>query len=191
MIYRWGSWNFIIIENRGVANLLCSKHGVTFFFLFEFSHILDVFTPKIWEKYGRSFPRCGNMGDLTIKLISLKCSHSSQRNCSLWRQATQGLQWLQSIRRRSDYIIGFVTPAIGPNKSKKLTRLIALAHNTRGKVWMKNSIHGFTENNLLSVKPCILCFIRTLPRVLRTGAISHVSFLDLFGPIAGVTNPIM
>ena len=39
-----------------------------------------------------------------------------------------------SIRRRSDYIIGFVTPAIGPNKFKKLTRLIAPVHNIRGKV---------------------------------------------------------
>ena len=38
------------------------------------------------------------------------------------------------IRRRSDYIIGFVTPAIGPNKFKKLTRLIAPVHNIRGKV---------------------------------------------------------
>ena len=36
------------------------------------------------------------------------------------------------IRRRSDYIIGFVAPAIGPNKSKKLTRLVAPAHNIRG-----------------------------------------------------------
>ena len=41
------------------------------------------------------------------------------------------------IRRRSDYIIGFITPAIGPNKSRKLTRLIAPAHNIRGKVWIK------------------------------------------------------
>ena len=32
------------------------------------------------------------------------------------------------IRRRSDYIIGFVTPAIGPNKFKKLTWLIAKQH---------------------------------------------------------------
>ena len=44
------------------------------------------------------------------------------------------------IRRRSNYIIGFIAPAIGPNKSKKLTRLIATAHNIRGKVWMKNNI---------------------------------------------------
>ena len=34
-----------------------------------------------------------------------------------------------AIRRRSDYIIGFVTPAIGPNKVKKLTRIIAPVHN--------------------------------------------------------------
>ena len=42
-----------------------------------------------------------------------------------------------TICRRSDYIIGFITPAIGPNKSKKLTRFIAPVHNIRGKVWMK------------------------------------------------------
>ena len=43
------------------------------------------------------------------------------------------------IRRRSDYIIGFIAPAIGPNKSKKLTQLIAPVHNIRGKVWMKTT----------------------------------------------------
>ena len=37
------------------------------------------------------------------------------------------------IRWESDYIIGLDTPVIGPNKSKKLTRLIALSPNTRGK----------------------------------------------------------
>ena len=95
------------------------------------------------------------------------------------------------IRWRSDYIIGFVTPVIGPNKSKKLTRLIAPEHNIRGKVWMKNSMHDFTDNNLLSVKSCTLFFIQTLPRILCAGAISRVGFLDLFGPITGVTNPIM
>ena len=95
------------------------------------------------------------------------------------------------IRRRSNYIIGFIAPAIGPNKSKKLTRLIAPAHNIRGKVWMKNNIHVFTDDNCLSVKPCMLFFIQTLPRILCAGAISQVSFLDLFGPIAGAINPIM
>ena len=38
--------------------------------------------------------------------------------------------------RRSDDIIGFIDPAISPNKSKKLTRLIALARNIHGKVWI-------------------------------------------------------
>ena len=105
------------------------------------------------------------------------------------------VQWLvlfrSTIRRRSDYIIGFIAPAIGPNKSKKFTRLIALAHNIRGKVWMKNNVHGFTADNCLSVKPCMLFFIQTLPRILCTGAVSLVSFFDLFGPIAGAINPIM
>ena len=51
-----------------------------------------------------------------------------------------------SIRQRSDYIIGFITPAIGPNKSKKLTRPIVPTHNLRGKVYMEDSTHGFTDN---------------------------------------------
>ena len=63
------------------------------------------------------------------------------------------------ICRRSDYIIGFVTPTSG--------------------------------NNLLSMKPCMLFFIQTLPRTLCAGAISRVSFMVLFGPVAVVTNPIM
>ena len=56
---------------------------------------------------------------------------------------------------------------------------------------MKNSGHGFTENKLLSVKPCMLFFIQTLSLVLCAGAVRGMSFLDLFGPIAGVTNLIM
>ena len=44
----------------------------------------------------------------------------------------------RSIRRRRDYITGFIAPAIGPNKSKKLTQLIAPTHNIRGKIWIKN-----------------------------------------------------
>ena len=64
------------------------------------------------------------------------------------------------IRRRSDYIIGFIAPAIGPNKSRKLTRLIAPAHNIRVKVWM-NNIHGFTDRQLSHVR----CFSFKLCRV--------------------------
>ena len=50
------------------------------------------------------------------------------------QQAYFDLKQSNFIRRRSDYIIGFVTPAIGPNKFKKVTRLIAPVHNIRGKV---------------------------------------------------------
>ena len=35
----------------------------------------------------------------------------------------------------------------------------------------------------LSVNPYMLFFIQTLPRILCAGAISRVSFFDLFGPI--------
>ena len=96
-----------------------------------------------------------------------------------------------SIRRRSDYIIEIIAPAIGPNKSRNLTQLIVPAHNIRSKVWMKNNGHGFTDDNYLSVKPCMPFSIQTLPRKLCAGAISHVSFLDLFEPVAGTINPIM
>ena len=47
--------------------------------------------------------------------------------CASWQQIG-----LVIIRRESDYIIGLITPAIGLNKSKKLTRLIAPVHNIRG-----------------------------------------------------------
>ena len=40
-------------------------------------------------------------------------------------------------------------------------------------------------DNNLSVKPCMLFFIQTLPHILCAGAVSRVSFLDLFGLIAG------
>ena len=51
------------------------------------------------------------------------------------------------IRRRSDYIIGFVTPAIGPNKSKKLTQLIAPVHHIRGKVEWKTACMASQTTN--------------------------------------------
>ena len=54
---------------------------------------------------------------------------------------------------------------------------------------MKNNVHVFTDRQLLSVKPCVLCFIQALPRILCAGAISRVRFLDFFGPIAGAINP--
>ena len=55
---------------------------------------------------------------------------------------------------------------------------------------------GVTADNYLSVKKCrgagsVLFFIQTLPRILCTGAISRVSFFDLFGPIARAINPII
>ena len=52
----------------------------------------------------------------------------------------------------------------------------------------EKAMHGF---NNLSVKPCVLFFIQTLPRILCAWAISRLSFLDLFGPIAGAIITIM
>ena len=57
------------------------------------------------------------------------------------------------IRWRSDY----VTLVTGPSKACRNSWLIVPAHNIGGKVWMKSNmgLHGFTVNNLLSMKPCI------------------------------------
>ena len=52
-----------------------------------------------------------------------------------------------------------------------------------------SGLKGFTDNKLLSVKPCMLFFIQTFSCILCAGAISCVSLLDLFGPITGATNP--
>ena len=113
---------------------------------------------------------------------------------SLWlgRQYKKLLTDSQTpIRWRSDYIIGFIAPAIGPNKSKKLTRLTAPVHNIRGKVWMKNNIMASQTDSYRLWIPCTLFFIQTLPRILCASAISRVNFFDLFGPIAGAINRIM
>ena len=71
---------------------------------------------------------------LFVSIVLLYCWHNDE--VTIW--ILQHMSY-EAIRRRSDYIRGFVTPAIGPNKSKKLTRLTALAHNIRGKVWMKKT----------------------------------------------------
>ena len=106
------------------------------------------------------------------------------------------IEWIQSIRRRSDYIIGFIAPAIGPNKSKKLTRLIAPVHNIRDKVWMKKKHIDPTllqRQTVISCKAMYVVFHSNFAAyiVWLDGAISRVNFLDLFGPIAGAINPII
>ena len=58
--------------------------------------------------------------------------------------------------------------------------------NEKQRTWLQ-------DDNCLSVKPCMLFFIQTLPcrPILCVSAISRASFLDLFGPTAGVNNLTM
>ena len=75
--------------------------------------------------------------------------------CDVWQIST-------TIRRRNDYITGFIAPAIGPNKSRKLTWLIAAAHNIRGKVWIKKQhtwLHRQTVIVCETMYFFIFCFI--------------------------------
>ena len=45
------------------------------------------------------------------------------------------------------------------------------------------AVHGFTDTNLVSVKPCMLCFIQTLPRILaefKSFVMNNKAFGNLF-----------
>ena len=75
------------------------------------------------------------------------------------------------ICQRSDYKILQQPVQTNPRNSNDLH-----LHGIRVKVWKKNNICGFTDNKLLSAKPCLLFLIQTLPPLLWAGAISHVSF---------------
>ena len=72
------------------------------------------------------------------------------------------------------WLIGLVVPAIGLNKSRKLARLIAPAHNVRGKVSVKSYMASKTITCCLWSHVC--CFSLKLCRVYCVGAISRVSF---------------
>ena len=83
------------------------------------------------------------------------------------------------IRRRSDNIISQQRVQTNPRNSHGLLhRHTIYAAKFEGKKKQHAWIHGFTDNKLLSVKPCrpMLLFIQTLPRILCAGAISRVSF---------------
>ena len=56
---------------------------------------------------------------------------------------------------------------------------------------LKPKSYSLVEGNrsIVTVKPCKLLSFQTLPRILCASAVSHLSLLDLFGPIAGATNP--
>ena len=89
---------------------------------------------------------------------------------------TRWKEFERSIRRRTDYIIGFIAPAIGPNTSRKLTRLTAPAHNIHGKVWMKQHTKDLRGNPKPRVSPD-----RTGPDRNQSG--SGNSFKNIFGSV--------
>ena len=61
------------------------------------------------------------------------------------------LQILEANLPWKYHVISLVAPAIGRNKSKKLSRFVATALDICGKVWMKSNIHGFTDIHTLRV----------------------------------------
>ena len=84
--------------------------------------------------------------------------------------------WMKGIYFASFYFrVWDLTREIRENKNpaKISTYTVAPAHNIRIKVWMKNNIQGFTDNKLLSEKPCIVFFSQTLPQILCACTISQ------------------
>ena len=83
------------------------------------------------------------------------------------------------------------------NRSKQFqethTAYIAGTQYTRQSLYEKQHTWLHRQVNCLKpcLKPCVLSSTQTLPSRLCVGTIGRVSFLDLFGPIAGVINPIM
>ena len=105
---------------------------------------------------------------------------------SYTRDRERFIKPLWQIRRRSDYIIA---PAIGPNKSKKLTPLIAPTHIYAAKFeWKTIYMASQTITVCLWSHVCYLQF--KLCRVYVCERCKSCELLDLFGPIAGAINPI-
>ena len=86
------------------------------------------------------------------------------------------------------YIIGFIAQQIQETHTAYSagTQYTSQSLNKKQHTWLHRQ-----SRQLSSVKPCMLFFIQTLPRILCAGAISRVSFLGLFEPFAGAINPIM
>ena len=104
--------------------------------------------------YNKPFDPEGQGSDLnpvirTNCMCSVKCAEAAWNSSGKWLH-----NWISCPSSRSKQI------------HEKLTRLIAPAHNIRGKVSMKTSIHGFTDNLWSHV--CYF-FIQTLPRILCAG----------------------
>ena len=59
---------------------------------------------------------------------------------------------LTAVRRRRDYIRGFIVPAIGPNKSKKLTGLLSVATQYSRQSLNKEQYAWLTHNKCFSYK---------------------------------------
>ena len=90
-----------------------------------YDFLFDLFVDNGWVQMSLYY---GGVEQLDLIFICVLAIHARRTICKDY------VMICLSIRRRSDYIIGFIAPTIGPNKSKKLTRLIAPAHNIRGKV---------------------------------------------------------
>ena len=121
---------------------MCNKfYGFpSFFFFFFFFFTVQQEYIKLSRKSTFNFCQLGAVNNTESMLLHqldhlfYSCSISSTDIRESKSTSSRKTFSLYTIRRRSDYIIGFIAPAIGPNKSKKLTRLIALAHNIHGKV---------------------------------------------------------
>ena len=141
---------------------------------------------------------------MTMTMTSAHNKKATERCTRSYRKNKQQLKYRKvmlnncrmvgPIHQRSDYTIGFIAPAIGTNKSRKLTQLISSAHNTQGEVWMKKKQQQtWLHRGLMSVCEAMYVVFHSnlATSILCRLSISRVSFLDLLRPIAGAISPIM
>ena len=77
-------------------------------------------------------------------LFVLHCVIDSSQQTNATGLCVLFVKGISAIRRRSDYIIGFIAPAIGPNKSKKFTRLtVYVAKFDRKTTYMASQMESY------------------------------------------------
>ena len=127
--------------------IMCSlMHGQKSFTIFVLKILLKYQVTNWWL----TTYLCSPIKKLIFSLKSTKVSLS--------------LEWAYGIRRRSDYITGFIAPAIGPNKSRKPTWLIAKAYNKRNKFDCKTTYMA-SQSITVCLWSHVCCFLFKLCRV--------------------------
>ena len=166
-----GLWKGVTCVSKGAKSNNLLKWLISLFFFFK--------------QGGALMMRCLHAGppcSLHTTTAAICCVYSLQKlHLTLYSKAYSLEKWLHNW---------ICYPS---NRSKQIRETHTA--DSAGTQYTRQSLnekqHASQTSCCLWSHACMLFFIQTLPLVLCAGAISPVSFSDLFGPITGVTNPIM